>query len=337
MKGLNDSDVNTINSLYTVTECLHLNFYNPGRTMKKKILLTAGIAGMLFGMPLVNAHAGIDVRISTGQRPSFIIDAPPRFIYLRSQGFSVSVESPYDIVFYGNKYYLHDDGRWYSSLHYRGPWIPIKNNRLPAKLRRYQWDDIGRYRDIEYRRPDNLNNKYQRNDENQRRLIDQRYDSDRRPEQGPPNMPPDRRPNQGPPNNGPDMRPSHETPSKAPDMRPNQGPPSKAPDMRPNQGPPSKAPDMRPNQGPPSKASDMRPNQGPPSKASDMRPNQGPPSKAPDMRPNQGPPSKASDMRPNQGQQNKGIDNKRDQGPADKASDNRKDHEPKDKDENYKK
>jgi hypothetical protein len=51
------------------------------------------------------------------------INAAPNFIYLRNQGFSVSAGSPYDIVYYGNRYYIYHNGLWYRSYYYRGPWV----------------------------------------------------------------------------------------------------------------------------------------------------------------------------------------------------------------------
>jgi hypothetical protein len=148
--------------------------------MKKQIWLAAGIAGMLLGNPAADAKAALSVQISTGSHPSFIINSAPNFIYLRTQGFSVSVGSPYDIVYYSNYYYLYHGNHWYRSSSYHGPWIIILNKRLPYQIRRHRWEDIRRYRDIEYRRPDRSHNQYQRTDDNRRRLLDQRYEVNHR-------------------------------------------------------------------------------------------------------------------------------------------------------------
>ncbi len=125
--------------------------------MKKNIWIAAGIAGMLACQPQTEARAEVSVHISAGDRPSFVIDRRPEFIVLPEQGFSVSVGSPYDIIFYGNAYYLFDNGRWYRSSNYRGPWHLTHENRLPGRLRRHNWEDIRRYRDVEYRRHDRRN------------------------------------------------------------------------------------------------------------------------------------------------------------------------------------
>ena len=145
--------------------------------MNKNIWLTAGIAGMLLGNPSADARAEVSVQINTGNRPSFEINSAPSFVYLRTQGFSVSVGSPYDIVYYRNYYYINHNGNWYRSSNYRGPWMVILNQRLPYQIRRHRFDDIRRYRDVEARRSDHENNRYQRNDDNRRRLLDQRNES----------------------------------------------------------------------------------------------------------------------------------------------------------------
>lgn len=132
--------------------------------MKKKLLLTAGIAGMLFANTPVVAQAEVDVRVGIGERDrhrgdrhrgglDFVIDTRPDFIYLRDRGFHVSVDSPYDVIYYGNRYYLYRHGDWYLSRDYRGPWELIMDYDLPNRLRRHR-HDIWRYRDTEYRRHD---------------------------------------------------------------------------------------------------------------------------------------------------------------------------------------
>ena len=145
--------------------------------MNKNIWLTAGIAGMLLSNPSADARGEVTVQITTGSRPSFVINSAPNFVYLRTQGFSVSVGSPYDIIYYRNYYYVNDNSNWYRSSNYHGPWMVILNKRLPYQIRRHRFDDIRRYRDVEARRSDHENNRYQRNDDNRRRLLDQRNES----------------------------------------------------------------------------------------------------------------------------------------------------------------
>ncbi|NTV98808.1 MAG: BcpO-related WXXGXW repeat protein, partial [Chlorobiaceae bacterium] len=137
--------------------------------MKKSILMVTGIAGMLLGSPLTDALAEVNIRVGPGGRPAsvIVIDNRPDFIYLSKPGFYVSFNGPYDIVFYANRYYLFRDGVWYRASHYRGPWVVVRHDILPGKIRHYRWEDLRRYRDHEYRRHD-------------RRYWDNRFEHDRR-------------------------------------------------------------------------------------------------------------------------------------------------------------
>ncbi|NTW51628.1 MAG: BcpO-related WXXGXW repeat protein [Chlorobiaceae bacterium] len=125
---------------------------NKETKMKSRILMIAGVAGMFMASPALDAMAEVNVRIGSTPRHAFVIDRRPDFIQLGSQGFSVSYGSPYDIVLYNNFYYLHNNGTWYRSRNYNGPWIVIRDRALPPRIRRHRIEDIRRYRDVEYRR-----------------------------------------------------------------------------------------------------------------------------------------------------------------------------------------
>ena len=279
--------------------------------MKKHIWLVAGITGMLFGIPPADAKAAVNININTGSRPSFIINSPPSFIYLRTQGFSVSVGSPYDIVYYGKRYYIYHNGHWYRSYYYRGPWVLILDSGLPYQIRRHRWEDIRRYRDIEYRRPDSRTNQYQRNDDNRRRVLDQRSDANFRKVQAQQNIAPQPRPNQGPQNKAPEQRQMQNQQNRAPQPRPNQGPQNKAPEQRQMQNQQNRAPQQQPNQGQQRKAPEQRQMQNQQNRAPQQQPNQGQQRKAPEQRQMQNQQNKAPQQRQNQGQQNKGAENRK--------------------------
>ncbi len=123
--------------------------------LKKSFWLAAGITGMLLGNPASDAQAELSIHIGTRERPerpAFVIDRRPDFINLRDFGFSISTGSPYDIIFYRNFYYIFDNGAWYCSPNYRGPWVVVREGRLPYRIKSSRWDDIRRSRDFEYRR-----------------------------------------------------------------------------------------------------------------------------------------------------------------------------------------
>ncbi len=122
------------------------------RMMKNKLLILAGVTGMLMTSPTADALADVRVNIGGGPRKTIVIDRPPAFIRLASHGFSVSVGAPYDIVLSGNFYYLYDRGQWYRSARYNGPWKALRVRELPPRIRHYRIEQIRRFRDIEYNR-----------------------------------------------------------------------------------------------------------------------------------------------------------------------------------------
>ncbi|MBM3162179.1 MAG: hypothetical protein FJZ79_02385 [Chlorobi bacterium] len=74
------------------------------------------------------------------------------FIYIPALGFSVVIDSPWDIVMYDNYYYVYRDNYWYRASHKRGPWVIVNYDRVPRQIRRYNWGEIRRLRDFEYRK-----------------------------------------------------------------------------------------------------------------------------------------------------------------------------------------
>ncbi|MEI7933939.1 MAG: hypothetical protein WCH30_02640 [Chlorobiaceae bacterium] len=192
--------------------------------MKKSIWLAAGIAGMLLGNPAADARAEVSIHIGGREKPSFFLSTRPDFISLSDFGFSISVGSPYDIILYRDLYYINQNGIWYCSSNYRGPWAIVRENRLPTRIKSRRWEDIRRTRDIEYRRHNdrfdrNRDNRVQRfddnnrnnrndnreprvNDKNRGNSKDQRFDDKNRDQRNndnrnPNNPPPDNRPTNG--------------------------------------------------------------------------------------------------------------------------------------------
>jgi hypothetical protein len=136
--------------------------------MKKSILMITGIAGMLLGSPLTDALAENRPYGGPGGRPAsvIVVDNRPDFIFLSKPGFYVSFNGSYDIIFYGNRYYLLRDGEWYRASSYRGPWALVRYGVLPSRIKHYRWEDLRRFRDREYSRHD-------------RRYWDNRFEHDR--------------------------------------------------------------------------------------------------------------------------------------------------------------
>ena len=85
------------------------------------------------------------------QPPLVVYESQPRFIFSPTLGFYVSVGVPYDIVYIGSSYYLYSGGYWYVGPTFNGPWVFAQRRVLPSILKKYRYDQIRYYRDIEYR------------------------------------------------------------------------------------------------------------------------------------------------------------------------------------------
>ena len=179
--------------------------------MKRSSWLAAGIAGMLLGNPAADAQAEVSIHIGGREKPSFFLSTRPDFISLSDYGFSISVGSPYDIILYRDIYYINQNGRWYCSPNYRGPWAIVRENRLPPRIKSRRWEDIRRTRDIEYRRHndrfdrngDNRDQRFNdkkrdnRNDNRNPRIDDKNRDQRNNDNRNPNNLPSDNRPTDG--------------------------------------------------------------------------------------------------------------------------------------------
>jgi hypothetical protein len=200
--------------------------------MKKQIWLAAGIAGMLLGSPAAQAEVNVHLGIGGNRPPSFVLDTRPNFINVPELGFYVSAGGPQDIIRCDNRYYVNHNGRWYISSNYGGPWIIVREGRLPRQISRHRWEDIRRYRDVEYRRHDaryNRDNNYRERDPRDRNYnADDRRPNDRdnnyreRDPRDRNNNPDDRRPNDRDNNNN-NQGQQHNQNNPGNDNRPSDG------------------------------------------------------------------------------------------------------------------
>lgn len=120
--------------------------------MKKQLIFTVILAAFMAVPAQGGVNIGINVGIPAPLPSSVVIQTAPEFIYAPQLGFHVSVGSPYDIVYIGNAYYLYNNGYYYRSRYYNGPWVGVEGRRLPPGLRKHRYDEVSRYRDREYRK-----------------------------------------------------------------------------------------------------------------------------------------------------------------------------------------
>ncbi|NVN89377.1 MAG: hypothetical protein HXX11_02125 [Desulfuromonadales bacterium] len=139
--------------------------------MKKGIMLLC-VAALMAPM---SALAGVNVNVNLGlpipvpmppppprvvlpPPPPVLFERPPLFLAPPSLGIYVGVDVPYDIVYAEDAYYLNYRNGWYRSGSYNGPWVGVRQERLPLVVRRQGLEYIRVHRDREfqnYRRDQN--------------------------------------------------------------------------------------------------------------------------------------------------------------------------------------
>jgi hypothetical protein len=128
--------------------------------MKNHDITKAVLIATLLCTVTSSTEARINVSLDIGTPPPVVLaPAPPplhrrlpiaqrpEFLYLPSLGFSVSVGIPFDIIYYGEHYYIFQNGLWYCSSAHDGPWSVIEISRVPDRIRMYRYDEIRHYRD----------------------------------------------------------------------------------------------------------------------------------------------------------------------------------------------
>lgn len=140
----------------------------------RSILAILAVAAVAAGGPAQAANVGFNVGINIGNLPRVYVPAPtvyvppppvyapapppvvieerPEFVRLPELGFSAAIGIPYDIFYASGRFYLTRDNTWYSAPDYDGPWVPVRYRSLPWGLRRYPFERVRYYRDMEYRR-----------------------------------------------------------------------------------------------------------------------------------------------------------------------------------------
>jgi hypothetical protein len=133
--------------------------------MKKTALLLA-IAAILAASTVlaevsVNVNVGVPgprvivpappARVVVSAPPAVLFDVAPYFLAPSSLGFYVGVDTPYDIIFSSDYYYLYYGNSWHRGRHHNGPWVEIPYRSLPPGIRKHRIERIREYRDREYR------------------------------------------------------------------------------------------------------------------------------------------------------------------------------------------
>jgi hypothetical protein len=123
--------------------------------MKKTVLLllfAVAVAASAQAEVGVNVNIGLPVpRVVVPAPPAVLFDVEPDFITPSRLGFYVGVNTPYDIIFSSDNYYLYYGNSWHRSRHHNGPWVEVPYRQLPPGIRKHRIEQIRSYRDREYR------------------------------------------------------------------------------------------------------------------------------------------------------------------------------------------
>jgi hypothetical protein len=122
----------------------------------KKTVLVLVIAAIAAASPAVaevsvNVNVGVPAPRVIVSSPSIHFETAPFFVAPSRLGFYVGVDTPYDIIFNSDYYYLYYGNSWHRSGDYNGPWFEVPYRELPPGIRRHRIEQIRSYRDREYR------------------------------------------------------------------------------------------------------------------------------------------------------------------------------------------
>lgn len=91
------------------------------------------------------------LRVIVSAPPAVLFDVAPNFLAPSRLGFYVGVDTPYDIIFSSDYYYLYYGNSWHRGRHHNGPWVEVPYRDLPPGIRKHRIEQIRSYRDREYR------------------------------------------------------------------------------------------------------------------------------------------------------------------------------------------
>ncbi|MBC8017656.1 MAG: hypothetical protein H7X83_03925, partial [Verrucomicrobia bacterium] len=131
--------------------------------MKKTVLvlMVTAIAAASVAQAEVSVNVNVGVpaprvfvtppRVVVSAPPEVHFDVAPQFIAPSRLGFYVGVDTPYDIIFSSDFYYLYYGNSWHRARHHNGPWVEVPYRQLPPGIRKHRIEQIRSYRDREYR------------------------------------------------------------------------------------------------------------------------------------------------------------------------------------------
>jgi len=119
--------------------------------------------------PYGRTYYGFAVDISSAPPPRFAFDREPEVVLIPGTDvYEVDTDPGYDVFRYGSNWYVNDDGYWYVSADYRGPFRIVSARAVPRRLISLppeRWHHRPRGDDRRYRRDDDRDDRHRGDDQ----------------------------------------------------------------------------------------------------------------------------------------------------------------------------
>jgi hypothetical protein len=106
--------------------------------MKRNILVVFGLTSLVFAVPaFARTQVGFSIFISNAPPPPVVAYRErPRFAFIPEHRVYVVADDncSYDYFQYGSFFYIYDNGYWYRSRRYRGPFTAIRAAYVPRAI-----------------------------------------------------------------------------------------------------------------------------------------------------------------------------------------------------------
>jgi hypothetical protein len=103
----------------------------------RKLIVIASILLLILGFS-GQSMAGIHIGVNIPLPPAFVFSAPPELVVIPGTYVYYSPDVDFDLFFYGGYWYRPNEGYWYRSVSYGGPWVYAES--VPSVLLRVPRD-----------------------------------------------------------------------------------------------------------------------------------------------------------------------------------------------------
>src|SRR5436309_2517508 len=106
--------------------------------MRRGMLAIVGLTALVLAAPaFARSQVGFSLSIGNAPPPPVVVyREEPRFTYIPEHRVYVVDDDgcDYDYFRYGTFFYIHDNGYWYRSHGYRGPFVAIRADYVPRPI-----------------------------------------------------------------------------------------------------------------------------------------------------------------------------------------------------------